>query len=87
MEYFKIWMVLFAFFVLFVSESCQESNNFWNNNFVGKVKGNQELKQKLRPGEARMLSIHEAVNYPPVYFNKQASNAGFSGYDRNSSMG
>ena len=32
--------------------------DFWNDRFVGKLRGNQPFKQVLRPGEARMLSIH-----------------------------
>ncbi len=38
--------------------------DFWNDNFVGKVGGGDILKQNLPKGEARMLSIHAAENYP-----------------------
>lgn len=38
--------------------------DFWNNEFVGKVKGGCTLKQTLRPGETRMLSIHKVHDWP-----------------------
>ncbi len=38
--------------------------DFWNNQYIGKIKGNGFLNQKLRPGEARMISIHEAEVNP-----------------------
>jgi hypothetical protein len=38
--------------------------DFWNDAFVGKVSGSGKLSQQLRPGEARMLSIHEAKDHP-----------------------
>jgi hypothetical protein len=38
--------------------------DFWNDRFVGKLRGNQPLKQVLRPGEARMLSIHTVEPNP-----------------------
>ncbi|MEO6136502.1 MAG: hypothetical protein ABIP35_15190 [Ginsengibacter sp.] len=40
--------------------------DFWNNNFVGKFKGNTRLEQDLRPGEARMMSVREVLNCPQV---------------------
>jgi len=38
--------------------------DFWNDAFVGKISGNNKLSQQLRPGEARMISIHEAREHP-----------------------
>jgi len=38
--------------------------DFWNNNFIRKIKGNGKLEQTLRPAEARMISIHEVENNP-----------------------
>jgi len=38
--------------------------DFWNQRFAGRVKGSGRLEQTLRPGEARMLSVHEVENHP-----------------------
>ncbi len=38
--------------------------DFWNDAYVGKITGDQSLRQNLRNGESRMLSIHKAVKYP-----------------------
>ena len=38
--------------------------DFWNNHFVGQMEGSNTLSQTLRPGEARMLSIHEVEPNP-----------------------
>jgi hypothetical protein len=38
--------------------------DFWNNHFAGRVKGSDTLNQTLRPGEARMLSIHQVEPNP-----------------------
>jgi hypothetical protein len=38
--------------------------DFWNHQFVGRLKGSEKLKQTLRPGEARMLSVHEVESHP-----------------------
>lgn len=40
--------------------------DFWNDHFIGKLKGSDRLEQELRPGEARMMSVREAVPYPQV---------------------
>lgn len=40
--------------------------DFWNNHFIGKLKGTQTLEQNLRPGEARMISIREVKDFPQV---------------------
>ena len=40
--------------------------DFWNDCFVGKLKGTDMLKQTLRPGEARMLSIRKVEKNPQV---------------------
>lgn len=39
---------------------------FWDNNYLGKFKGNEILMQILRPGEAKMLSIHKTSSYPQI---------------------
>ena len=38
--------------------------DFWNDIYPGKLKGTHTLQQKLRGGEARMLSIHKAQDAP-----------------------
>ncbi len=38
--------------------------DFWNDQFVGKLKGTGTLRQVLRPGEARMLSVHKVERHP-----------------------
>ncbi len=38
--------------------------DFWNDRFVGKVAGSGKLSQTLRPGEARMMSVHQAEDHP-----------------------
>jgi hypothetical protein len=40
--------------------------DFWNHQFLGKFKGNARLEQNLRPAEARMISLREALNHPQV---------------------
>lgn len=38
--------------------------DFWNDVFPGKLKGTDTLQQKLRAGEARMLSVHKVEDVP-----------------------
>lgn len=38
--------------------------DFWNDQLVGVLKGNETLKQTLREGEARMMSVHEVKRHP-----------------------
>ena len=38
--------------------------DFWNDRFVGKLKGTGVLQETLRPGEARMLSVHKVESHP-----------------------
>lgn len=40
--------------------------DFWNNSYIGKFKGSGRLEQRLRPGEARMMSVHEVEANPQV---------------------
>ncbi|MBT8044703.1 MAG: hypothetical protein KJO79_07110, partial [Verrucomicrobiae bacterium] len=40
--------------------------DFWNNRFIGKKQGNTRLEQKLRPGEARMISVRACLDRPQV---------------------
>lgn len=38
--------------------------DFWNWTFVGKLAGDARLEQTLRPGEARVMAVHEVMNVP-----------------------
>jgi hypothetical protein len=38
--------------------------DFWNDRYVGLLRGSDTLTQQLRAGEARMMSLHEAVPHP-----------------------
>lgn len=38
--------------------------DFWNDRFVGLLSGTGRLEQTLRPGEVRMMSVHEAADHP-----------------------
>jgi hypothetical protein len=38
--------------------------DFWNEKLVGVFQGSARLEQPLRPGEARMMSVHEVENRP-----------------------
>lgn len=38
--------------------------DFWNWKFVGKIAGDQTLKQNLRPGETRIMAVHEVRSHP-----------------------
>lgn len=38
--------------------------DFWNNRYVGKLKGTEILSQTLREGEARMMSVHKVETHP-----------------------
>jgi hypothetical protein len=38
--------------------------DFWNDRFAGKIAGDTQLVETLRPGEVRMLSVHEAEDRP-----------------------
>jgi hypothetical protein len=38
--------------------------DFWNDRFAGRISGDGMLRQTLRPGEARMLSVHRVENHP-----------------------
>lgn len=40
--------------------------DFWNKTYTGEYKGNDNLVQIIRPGEARMLSIRESLPYPQI---------------------
>jgi hypothetical protein len=40
--------------------------DFWNDRYVGKLKGTDTLRETLRPGEARMLSIRKDKKHPQV---------------------
>ncbi|MCX7010819.1 MAG: hypothetical protein NTY53_26860 [Kiritimatiellaeota bacterium] len=38
--------------------------DFWNDAFLGKFAGGQKFEQTLRPGEARMMAVHEVTPHP-----------------------
>jgi hypothetical protein len=38
--------------------------DFWNDHYIGCIRGSDRLSQQLRPGEARMMSIHEKLDHP-----------------------
>ena len=40
--------------------------DFWNDQYIGIFKGSDRLEQKLRPGEARMMSVREVTPFPRV---------------------
>ena len=40
--------------------------DFWNDRLAGKVPGNRRFEQTLRPGEARMMAVREAVDHPQL---------------------
>ncbi len=40
--------------------------DFWNDHFIGILKGSDRLEQSLRPGESRMMSVREVLPHPRV---------------------
>jgi len=38
--------------------------DFWNDAFVGQFTGRERLTQRLRPAEARMMSVHQVADHP-----------------------
>ena len=40
--------------------------DFWNDRLIGRVPGGKRFEQTLRPGEARMMAVHEAERHPQV---------------------
>ena len=40
--------------------------DFWNDRFVGIMKGTMRLEQTLRPGEARMIGVRARLRHPQV---------------------
>jgi hypothetical protein len=40
--------------------------DFWNHRFIGKRAGDARIEQRLRPGEARMISVRECLDRPQV---------------------
>jgi len=38
--------------------------DYWNEDFIGKINGNDTLKQELRGAEARMMAVHEVAKHP-----------------------
>lgn len=40
--------------------------DFWNDRYLGRYPGRAILSQSLRPGEARVMSLHAVTGYPQV---------------------
>ena len=40
--------------------------DFWNDTYVGKLEGTQTLRQRVRRGESRMLSVRKVTGHPQV---------------------
>jgi hypothetical protein len=40
--------------------------DFWNDKYIGVIRGGERLEQELRPGEARMMSVHKVEDHPQV---------------------
>jgi hypothetical protein len=40
--------------------------DFWNDQYIGCIRGDAKLEQHLRPGEARMMSVHESSDHPQL---------------------
>ena len=38
--------------------------DFWNDKFIGLINGKDKLEQHVRPGEARMMSVHAKEDHP-----------------------
>jgi hypothetical protein len=38
--------------------------DFWNDRYLGSFPGSGRLEQMLRPGEVRMMSVHEVTDHP-----------------------
>jgi hypothetical protein len=38
--------------------------DFWNDHFIGLISGDGEITQSVRPGEARMMSVHAKLDHP-----------------------
>ena len=56
--------------------------DFWNNRFAGQIAGSANLEQTLRPGEARMLSIHEVESNPQFISTNRHLLQGYVDLDR-----
>jgi len=40
--------------------------DFWNDQLIGNLSGGQQLTQELKPGEARMMSVHKVETHPQL---------------------
>ena len=40
--------------------------DFWNDQYIGRFEGTQTLKQRVRKGESRVLSVHKDLGIPQV---------------------
>jgi len=51
--------------------------DFWNDHFVGKFRGDMIFSQELRPGEARMMSVHAREDTPQIISTNRHIMQGF----------
>ncbi len=51
--------------------------DFWNDTFVGTFPGSGKLEQTLRPGEVRMMSVHEVAKHPQFLSSNRHVMQGF----------
>lgn len=52
--------------------------DFWNNRFLGLINARDEFKQELRPGEARMMSVHAKEDHPQFISTNRHIMQGFA---------
>jgi len=64
------------------SKSEYYAYDFWNDTFIGKLKGNSFLKQELRPGETRMMSIHKVEPNPQFISTDRHVMQGFVDFEK-----
>jgi hypothetical protein len=56
--------------------------DFWNDRFAGRLKGSASLVQELRPGEARMIAVHEVEPNPQFIATDRHVMQGFLDFAR-----
>lgn len=64
------------------SKSEYYTYDFWNDTFIGKLNGNNLLKQELRPGETRMMSIHKVEPNPQFISTDRHVLQGFVDFEK-----
>jgi hypothetical protein len=56
--------------------------DFWNEHCVGRIRGSESLRQTLRPGEARMLAVHEVEPNPQFLSTNRHLMQGYEDFAR-----